>query len=184
MQEKNVGNEEEFASLVAISSRNIAAWQMATGQRKAKSIEAWIEEEGMSEREVHKACQFLLAHPMEWSQEMVWLQDDTLVRIPPEETGSHKLEADFNELKEKWLRETKASSSVVEKFMNQNYQQIIGIGEPAIPLILREMQRRPGHWFWALRAITRQNPVSEEDRGNIPRMTEAWLRWGRLNHHL
>ena len=50
--------------------------------------------------------------------------------------------------------------------------------------ILRELQRElqqdgePDHWFWALVAITRENPSVPEDRGNILKMARAWLRWG------
>ena len=32
-----------------------------------------------------------------------------------------------------------------------------------------------------LSAITGAHPVSEEDRGKIPKIADAWLRWGREN---
>jgi len=51
------------------------------------------------------------------------------------------------------------------------------MGERALPLIFEEMQGHGGRWFWALRAITGENPVRPEDRGNVRRMTEAWLEW-------
>jgi hypothetical protein len=34
------------------------------------------------------------------------------------------------------------------------YQQIIGLGKEALPLLFGELRRAPDHWFWALRAIT------------------------------
>jgi hypothetical protein len=63
--------------------------------------------------------------------------------------------------------------------MNHAYQQIIGMGEPAIPLILDEFERRPSHWSWALTAITGDDPVPESARGRLKEMAAAWLQWGR-----
>ena len=51
--------------------------------------------------------------------------------------------------------------------------------EPAVPLLLRELEKEPVHWFEALKAITSDDPVAAKDWGNIPAMTSAWLAWGR-----
>lgn len=85
----------------------------------------------------------------------------------------------FLRLKAKWEAETAMLSSVTEKAMHPAYQQIIGMGPIAIPLILSEMKKKPGHWFWALKSITGEDPVLPEQRGRIKEMTEAWLRWGK-----
>jgi hypothetical protein len=61
--------------------------------------------------------------------------------------------------------------------MHPAYQQIIGMGVDALPLILRELEREPDHWFWALEAITGENPVPPTDRGRLNEMARAWLRW-------
>lgn len=87
-------------------------------------------------------------------------------------------------LKAEWEADTFLSSSITQICMHPAYQEIIGMGESAIPLILAEIQRVPGHWFWALRAISGVDPTSPEDRGNISRMTEAWLSWGREGGYL
>jgi len=39
---------------------------------------------------------------------------------------------------------------------------MIGLGWPVVPLILEELNREPNQWFWALEAITEQNPVPPE----------------------
>jgi hypothetical protein len=57
------------------------------------------------------------------------------------------------------------------------YQQIVGMGRSALPFLFRELKQRPDHWFWALRAITGENPVSSEHRGNIINMARDWLEW-------
>jgi hypothetical protein len=63
--------------------------------------------------------------------------------------------------------------------MNQSYQQIIGMGNDAVSLILKELEAGPDHWFWALVSITGANPVPHEDRGKVKKMAEAWVKWGR-----
>ena len=63
--------------------------------------------------------------------------------------------------------------------MHPAYQQIIGMGKEAIPLILNQMSVEPDHWFWALKSITNEDPVPEEVKGDIIKMTELWLEWGQ-----
>jgi len=62
--------------------------------------------------------------------------------------------------------------------MHPAYQQIIGMGNPVVPLLLSELETTPDHWFWALNAITGADPVPEADRGIMEKMTKAWLKWG------
>ena len=50
-----------------------------------------------------------------------------------------------------------------------------------IPHILGEMAAAPGQWFWALLALTGENPVPDADRGDVTAMTAAWQEWGRAN---
>jgi hypothetical protein len=65
------------------------------------------------------------------------------------------------------------------KSTNWSYQQIIGLGYAAVPLILCELKRRPADWFWALSAITREDPIKPEHAGNIAAMTDDWIQWGK-----
>jgi len=85
----------------------------------------------------------------------------------------------FRELAELWRRETAYESSPTSLFMHGAYQEIIGMGPAVLPLIFSDLQANGSSWFWALRAITGENPVPAEERGNVPRMTERWLEWGR-----
>ena len=64
------------------------------------------------------------------------------------------------------------------------YQEIIGMGNDAIPLILRDLEESPSQWFWALSSITRESPIRPEDRGDVDAMTLAWLDWGRRNRYI
>lgn len=94
------------------------------------------------------------------------------------------LERQFSVLAERWRSETGGFSVNDRRVVHPAYQEIIGLGPRVIPIILRELQVRPDYWFWALRALTRENPVNEADAGRMPRMTEAWLNWGRQHGHL
>jgi len=63
--------------------------------------------------------------------------------------------------------------------MLKPYQQIIGMGEAVVPLLLEELQREPDQWFWALEAITQENPVPPESAGKVRPTAEAWAAWGK-----
>jgi hypothetical protein len=90
----------------------------------------------------------------------------------------------FLEFAQRWRKEVRTVSSTTERVLHPAYQDIIGMGSPILPLIFREMKESGGHWFWALRHITHANPVHPQDAGSIPKMTEAWLQWGREHHYL
>ena len=87
--------------------------------------------------------------------------------------------ARFEMLAAQWREQAAPLSSSTDRAMLPAYQTIIGMGETALPFILEEMRNRGGHWFWALRAITGENPVLPEHRGNVEAMTQDWLQWGR-----
>src|SRR5258707_15385679 len=84
----------------------------------------------------------------------------------------------FQELAERWKKETAHHSNIAKRAMHPAYQEIIGMGEKAVPLLLAELRREPDDWCWALHAITGANPVPDASRGNVRAMAEAWLRWG------
>ncbi len=84
----------------------------------------------------------------------------------------------FYRLAREWENETKYSSTILEMSMHPAYQKIIGMGYVAVPLILESLSREPNHWFWALIAITDEDPVPVEEKGKLQAMTKAWLDWG------
>jgi len=88
-------------------------------------------------------------------------------------------QAEFRDLARTWKNERRATSSLVMIAMHPAYQRIIGFGLPAVPLILAELRRELDHWFWALKAITGEDPVPAGRRGNMKEMAEIWLQCGR-----
>lgn len=99
--------------------------------------------------------------------------------VRPQAKAQESLEQRFQSLVKRWRDETSHISSYTDRVLHPAYQELIGMGHVAVPLMLQEMKERGGHWFWALRAITGQNPVSPEDAGKIRKMTECWLQWGK-----
>jgi hypothetical protein len=90
----------------------------------------------------------------------------------------------FFRLKQEWEEVTAMLSSITEIATHPAYQQIIGMGSIAIPFIMRELENRPTHWFWALKSITGEDPVPPEKRGRIGDMAKAWLSWGREHDYI
>jgi site-specific recombinase XerC len=84
----------------------------------------------------------------------------------------------FRSLAQQWRRETQWLSSTTEIAMNPAYQAIIGMGAEALPLILEDLRQNSGHWYWALKAISNEDPVVPRDRGSVKKMKSAWLQWG------
>ncbi len=90
----------------------------------------------------------------------------------------------FAELSATWRSDTAFASSALQMATHPAYQEIIGMGSDALPLILRDLAERPAHWFWALRAISGENPVKAADMGKFASLVGAWLSWGRQKGYL
>ncbi len=85
----------------------------------------------------------------------------------------------FVDLANRWHDETDYLSAPSRITNNDTYLKIISMGGSVIPLILQDLQERGGDWYRALRILSGVDPVSAEVRGEVPKMKEAWLRWGR-----
>ena len=106
--------------------------------------------------------------------------------IATDEITRHRAsEQRFNRLAAAWRSETELVSKVSKRIIHPAYQKIIGMGEAAIPLILKDLSENgPDDWFWDLTSITDENPITSEIAGNMPAMTEAWLQWGKKAGYL
>ncbi len=95
------------------------------------------------------------------------------------EAAEYDVRERFRQLVAQWKAKSRHLSNVTQMAMLKPYQQIIGMGERAVPLILEELAREPDHWFWALEAITQENPVPPEAAGKVRQKAQAWLLWGK-----
>lgn len=80
----------------------------------------------------------------------------------------------FNELREKWLKDTEFSPT---PHKSKYLEHIISYGEDMLPYIIEDLKKEPQHWFYALEKITGRNPVKDSDSGDILKMTEQWINW-------
>jgi hypothetical protein len=103
--------------------------------------------------------------------------------VPIKPTGTtlpvETIEEKFQRLASVWRAETAYASSSSDLVAHPAFQEIVGMGQAVIPLLLRELENRTGHWHRALRLITGADPVPPADRGNIDKAAAAWLRWGK-----
>jgi len=81
-------------------------------------------------------------------------------------------------LEGQWKSETEFLSDAGKIVEHPAFKAIIALGDPVVPLLLSDLEARPSLWVWALPRITGENPVPPSDGGNIPKMTDAWLKWG------
>lgn len=88
---------------------------------------------------------------------------------------------EFYDLLFDWKSETLHISSITESAMHPYYQRIIGMGEKVVPLLLLQLEKQPDQLFWALKAITGNDPVQPNQRGKMKEMAQAWLKWGKEN---
>ncbi len=89
------------------------------------------------------------------------------------------LEKKFARLRDEWKSQKRHEPSTMKTVMLPAYQKIIGMGPEVVPLLLRELESGVTNWFWALMAITEQDPVQEKDRGDGEAMARAWLSWAK-----
>jgi hypothetical protein len=90
----------------------------------------------------------------------------------------------FTRLAQQWKDETLILSDAHKILLHPCYQRIIGMGPAVIPILLSAMQDKPDHWGHALQAITGEWPVPAEHSGNIKKIADAWVRWGKDNGYL
>jgi hypothetical protein len=94
------------------------------------------------------------------------------------------MEKTFSRLRDDWKQTRGPLSSITQLVLHPSYQSIIGLGLEVVPYILKEMSETLDHWFWALKAITGEDPIREEQRGNLEEMTRAWLSWGKSHNYI
>lgn len=108
-------------------------------------------------------------------------QDNWVIRIPTQMSINEKLflEIKFLMLAQKWYEETRFFSFAQDREKNESYQAILAMGKEILPFILKEMQNKGVLWFSALRAISGENPMKPEHKGNTEKIKQDWIAWGQ-----
>lgn len=81
-----------------------------------------------------------------------------------------------------WREETGYLSSSTAITGHPAYLELIALGPAALPSLFRDLEKSAdGHLAKALTAITGAQPVPSEERGQVRKIAETWLRWAREN---
>ena len=93
-------------------------------------------------------------------------------------TSTENIEEYFRKLADKWQRDTGHLSLISQRVSHPAYRRIIRMGGAAVPMILEDLQRVPGHWFHALITLADDNPIPSDFDGTIEDAAALWVDWG------
>ena len=100
--------------------------------------------------------------------------------MQPKSAKAAEMEATFNKLAEQIKKDPGFSSHIADRVNHPAYEEVIRMGEPALPLIFQYMEEgKGGFWFHALTAITETDPIPKDLWGKIREMENVWLTWAR-----
>lgn len=94
-------------------------------------------------------------------------------------TSAETTEERFRHLEAIWRAETGHLSSSSKIIAHPAFREIVRMGQAVIPFLVRDLERQPRLWVWALPEITGVDPVPASDGGDIAKMTAAWLDWAK-----
>ena len=98
-------------------------------------------------------------------------------QMQPGDDEFESIERRFNQLREKWQKETGHYPLVEPRYSHPAYQEILAMGKSVVPFILNELRTRPDRWFAALRVLTKENPG--ESCRSFDDLVSAWIEWGK-----
>jgi len=82
----------------------------------------------------------------------------------------------------RWREETAYVSSTTVISGHPAYCELIALGPVALPFLFRDLEQTgDGHLSKVLTAITGARPIPAEERGQVRKIAETWLRWAREN---
>jgi len=92
--------------------------------------------------------------------------------------ASESFERRLRDLETQWKTDTEFLSDARKIINHSAFKAIIALGKDVVPILLRDLETK-SLWVWALPEITDEDPVPAIDGGNIRKMAEAWIKWGR-----
>jgi hypothetical protein len=131
----------------------------------------------------------LVEKPIQWKRAEIVRSIDrerTPAKVPKQLAFEFELAAIFQSLVHWWREDTKHMSNMNKAIVHPAYQQIIGIGKvlasDMVPLLLKELDLRPDHWFHALIEITGTDAAAAQE--TFDGAVVSWLEWGRRKGYL
>lgn len=82
----------------------------------------------------------------------------------------------FNDHLKKWQDKTQFVSSPNQIVQDIDFREIVSLGELAVPLIMEEIENRPGYLVWALNIIF-GTKISKNPNLTIAEASKLWLKF-------
>ena len=98
-------------------------------------------------------------------------------RSPAEilELADAEVRESFERDRAAWRAKSKHMSSPTDVVLLPEYQRIIGLGRPAVPLIIESLREKLDYWFWALRSIVGEDHATEAR--TMRDAADSWISW-------
>ena len=160
------------------SSAELNGLRLGRCPEQEQPLDNWVKNDPRSD--FKKQAHFLRAHS--FRESFGSLQEETAEATSQFRRNDKDSEDQFHALVEEWRVATFLVSSLTFKLTHPAYYRILALGERVIPLILRELEQAPDHWFVALTALTGEDPTMP--KGTFKQSVEAWLKWGRQHNLL
>ncbi len=110
---------------------------------------------------------------------------ETTVTTSRDSQHQDRIRRDFRNLANWWHDATDALSVTAMKMEHPAYRQILDeLGQAAIGPILEDLRDRGGHWFHALSQLTGLPIAPFQARGDLQRVKDYWLTWGKTNYYI
>lgn len=93
--------------------------------------------------------------------------------------NSETVKSRFERLRDTWLLAISDVSSLDDIVDDASYQEIISMRDSVVEHILEDLMKSPKPWFYALYEITGKTQIPESSAGNMRKMTDAWIEWGK-----
>ena len=87
----------------------------------------------------------------------------------------------FDMWRNQWLDETKYNSNISSSMQHPLYSKILSLGDIIVPFLIMDLRENKTHWFYALTALTGENPILKEHSGQVDNMIADWVKWAEVN---
>jgi hypothetical protein len=98
------------------------------------------------------------------------------------ETLFPSVETKFHALATAWRWHNRGKS--VLDYDDFSYLQIIGMGPPVVPSLLKAVEEGEGFWYFALKCITSREAETPNMHGDPEAIRQAWIEWGKKHGQL
>ena len=138
--------------------------------------EAYVDREPVTYRSDPRAFAYGLVHRLgDTTYEESFIVPFLRADEPDNSETSQNVREEFDQLRDAWLRKGARKGVLRDMVMLPEYQRIIGLGMPVVPLIIDSLRKKPHHWSWALTAITGENPAAGST--TLKEAAERWITW-------